>query len=93
MHKIIEFLLIQVPMNLFLMYMAGSSISIFPIMMVGMMLIRPIKALYGTNTTFKPIVMANSALHVSRTTLHYNIKIHFYVLLFAEIDLHIGKFG
>lgn len=30
-------------MNLFLMYMAGNSISIFPIMMVGMLFMRPIK--------------------------------------------------
>lgn len=36
----------QVPMNLFIMYMAGNSISIFPIMMVGMFLIRPVKALF-----------------------------------------------
>lgn len=36
----------QVPMNLFIMYMAGNSISIFPIMMVGMLIIRPIKALF-----------------------------------------------
>ncbi len=32
-------------MNLFIMWMAGSTISIFPIMMVGMMFIRPIQAL------------------------------------------------
>lgn len=36
----------QVPMNLFIMYMAGNSISIFPIMMVGMLIIRPVKALF-----------------------------------------------
>jgi ER membrane protein complex subunit 4 len=36
----------QVPMNLFLMYMAGNSISIFPIMMVGMLIIRPFKSLF-----------------------------------------------
>lgn len=33
-------------MNLFIMYMAGNSISIFPIMMVGMLIIRPVKALF-----------------------------------------------
>lgn len=36
----------QVPMNLFIMYMAGNSISIFPIMMVGMLILRPVKALF-----------------------------------------------
>ena len=30
----------QVPMNLFIMYMSGNSISIFPIMMVFMMMFR-----------------------------------------------------
>lgn len=36
------------------MYMAGNSISIFPIMMVGMSLIRPLKAIFTTSQTFKP---------------------------------------
>lgn len=40
-------------MNLFIMYMSGNSISIFPIMMVGMMLIRPIKAMFTTQVTSK----------------------------------------
>ncbi|CAH0557566.1 unnamed protein product [Brassicogethes aeneus] len=45
----------QLPMNLFLMYMAGNSISIFPIMMVGMLLLRPIQAIWATKATFKMI--------------------------------------
>jgi ER membrane protein complex subunit 4 len=40
-------------MNLLIMYMAGNSISIFPIMMVGMSLIRPLKAIFTTGATFK----------------------------------------
>ncbi|KAL0273587.1 UNVERIFIED_CONTAM: hypothetical protein PYX00_006224 [Menopon gallinae] len=43
----------QVPMNLFLLYMTGTSISIFPIMMVGMLTVRPIKALFTMKNTFK----------------------------------------
>ncbi|XP_036039021.1 ER membrane protein complex subunit 4 isoform X3 [Onychomys torridus] len=35
----------QIPMNLFIMYMAGNTISIFPTMMVCMMAWRPIQAL------------------------------------------------
>ncbi len=35
----------QLPMNLFVMWMAGNSVSIFPIMMVGMMFFRPVQAL------------------------------------------------
>lgn len=45
----------NVPMNLVLMYMSGNSISIFPIMMVGMMFLRPIKAMFSTQATFKVI--------------------------------------
>ncbi|XP_021927263.1 ER membrane protein complex subunit 4 [Zootermopsis nevadensis] len=45
----------QVPMNLFIMYMAGNSISIFPIMMVGMLIVRPVKALFTMQNTFKII--------------------------------------
>uniref|UniRef100_A0A915L5M0 ER membrane protein complex subunit 4 n=1 Tax=Romanomermis culicivorax TaxID=13658 RepID=A0A915L5M0_ROMCU len=45
----------QIPMNIFIMFMAGNSISIFPIMMVGMMFIRPIQALLKVGSTFKPL--------------------------------------
>ncbi|KAK3745073.1 hypothetical protein QZH41_014555, partial [Actinostola sp. cb2023] len=45
----------QIPMNLFIMYMAGSSISIFPIMMVGMMFLRPVKALLAIKSTYKAL--------------------------------------
>lgn len=45
----------QIPMNMFLMYMAGNSVSIFPIMMVGMLFMRPIKALLTLSATFKVI--------------------------------------
>ncbi|XP_077993768.1 ER membrane protein complex subunit 4-like [Glandiceps talaboti] len=43
----------QLPMNLFIMWMSGNSISIFPIMMVGMMLWRPVQALLSIGKTFK----------------------------------------
>ncbi|KAI1285237.1 ER membrane protein complex subunit 4 [Halotydeus destructor] len=45
----------QIPMNLFIMYMAGNSISIFPIMMVGMLFLRPLQALFKVQQTFKII--------------------------------------
>ncbi|XP_066147160.1 ER membrane protein complex subunit 4 [Euwallacea fornicatus] len=51
----------QVPMNLFISYMAGNSISIFPIMMVGMLLMRPIQAIWATKSTFK-IMETSSAI-------------------------------
>lgn len=45
----------QVPMNLFIMYMAGNSISIIPIMMVSMLLLRPVKALMSIKSKFATI--------------------------------------
>lgn len=51
----------QVPMNLFIMYMAGNSISIFPIMMVGMLFMRPIQALFSINSTFKMVEDSSAA--------------------------------
>jgi len=42
----------QIPINLFIMYMVGNSISIFSIVMLGMMFIRPIKALLAVKSTF-----------------------------------------
>lgn len=49
-------------MNLLIMYMSGNSISIFPIMMVGMMLVRPIKAMFSTQATFKVIEGAHQVI-------------------------------
>lgn len=51
----------QVPMNLFIMYMAGNSISIFPIMMVGMLIVRPLKLLFTTQSTFKMVEGSSAA--------------------------------
>ena len=42
----------QAPMNLFILYMSGNSISIFPIMMIAMSLMKPIKALFAINSSF-----------------------------------------
>ncbi|XP_022649133.1 ER membrane protein complex subunit 4-like [Varroa jacobsoni] len=52
----------QIPMNLFIMYMAGDSISIFPLMMVGMLFLRPIKALIAVNATFAMITGTQAIL-------------------------------
>ena len=41
----------QVPMNLFIMWMAGNSISIFPILMVYMMFTRSVQALFSLQSS------------------------------------------
>lgn len=45
----------NLPMNVFIMYMAGNSISIIPITMVGMMFVRPIQAIMGIRSTMRMI--------------------------------------
>ncbi|VDD87387.1 unnamed protein product [Enterobius vermicularis] len=45
----------SLPMNLFMMYMSGNTISIFPLMMIAMMAWRPVKALMSVNPAFKPL--------------------------------------
>uniref|UniRef100_F1LF93 ER membrane protein complex subunit 4 n=1 Tax=Ascaris suum TaxID=6253 RepID=F1LF93_ASCSU len=45
----------SIPMNMFMMYMSGNTISIFPIMMIAMMAWRPVKALMSVNAAFKPL--------------------------------------
>ncbi len=37
----------QLPLNLLVLWMAGNTISLFPIMMVGMMLVRPVQAIFN----------------------------------------------
>ena len=44
------------------MYMSGNTISIFPIMMVVMMAIRPFKTLFSINSTFKALDNADGGM-------------------------------
>lgn len=52
----------QLPMNLFIMYMSGSSISIFPIMIICMMVFRPIKAMMAYKSSFKMLDADSQAI-------------------------------
>eukprot|EP00116_Pleurobrachia_bachei_P011605 sb/3471867/ len=45
----------QVPMNLFLMWMIGNTISIFPIIMTVMMFKSPIASIFSYKTTFQKL--------------------------------------
>ncbi|KAG7208460.1 hypothetical protein KM043_014686 [Ampulex compressa] len=54
----------QIMVNLVIMYMAGNSISIFPIMMVGMLIVRPVKGLFTLQQTFK--VIEGSRVHLQK---------------------------
>ena len=42
-------------MNLFIMYMSGNTISMYPIMAVGMMVYRLINQLFSVGTAFKAL--------------------------------------
>ncbi|ELW70807.1 Transmembrane protein 85 [Tupaia chinensis] len=52
----------QVPMNLFIVYMVGNTISIFPTMMVCMMAWRPSQALLAISATFKMLESSSQNL-------------------------------
>ncbi|XP_048736095.2 ER membrane protein complex subunit 4-like isoform X2 [Ostrea edulis] len=54
----------QIPMNFFIMWMAGNSISIFPIMMVGMMFFKPIQAFISVQNTF--VMIEGSQAYVQK---------------------------
>ncbi|XP_074599191.1 ER membrane protein complex subunit 4 [Brevipalpus obovatus] len=57
----------QLPMNMFITYMAGNSISIFPIMMVGMLFLKPVKAMLSIGSTYKLI---EGSLHVVQKIIY-----------------------
>lgn len=46
----------SIPMNFVMSYMSGTSLQIIPIMTTLMMLVGPIKALFGIVTAFKPVL-------------------------------------
>lgn len=46
----------SIPMNFVMSYMSGTSLQIIPIMTALMMLVGPIKALFGIATAFKPVL-------------------------------------
>lgn len=45
----------QLPLNLLVLWMAGNTISLFPIMMVGMMLVRPFQTIFSCKEVFKKL--------------------------------------
>lgn len=65
----------QIPMNLFIMYMSGNTISIFPIMMVCMMAWRPIQALMSMSASEYPAftLLTSCAIRYGwgRTLVHF----------------------
>lgn len=63
----------QIPMNLFIMYMSGNTISIFPIMMVCMMAWRPIQALMSMSASECSVLRlsAGSTLNPCSSLTHW----------------------
>jgi ER membrane protein complex subunit 4 len=45
----------QAPMNVFISWMAGNSIALFPIMFVGMLLFRPLQSMFTMSKAFEAI--------------------------------------
>lgn len=59
----------QIPMNLFIMWISGNSISIFPLMSVIMLFLRPIQALFSIQSTFNLIEGSQAPLQCLVYTL------------------------
>eukprot|EP00126_Sphaerothecum_destruens_P009479 Sdes_comp20517_c0_seq3m15076 len=57
----------SIPMNAFMMYMAGNTVHIFSIMITGMMFLNPMKALFSVSQTFTPFEDTKTAGGVSVT--------------------------
>ena len=77
----------QVPMNLFIMWMSGNTISIFPIMMVFMMMFRPFKTLFSVGQTFKAFEVPGSGVNFLGQKIVFvlgkkrvNGKLYFYLI-------------
>ncbi|CAH8499368.1 unnamed protein product [Dicrocoelium dendriticum] len=59
----------QIPMNLLIMWISGNSISIFPLMSVIMLFLRPIQALFSIQSTFNLIEGSQALLQCVVYTL------------------------
>lgn len=57
----------QLPMNIFMMWMAGNTVHIFSLMMVFMMVMNPIKALSNVSVGMLP-----SLAHFMATQVHHD---------------------
>merc|ERR1712113_1051693 len=53
-------------MTAFALYMSGSQVQIFSIMMVGMSLYNPLNAILNTNATFAPLGAENVDLTLAK---------------------------
>ena len=53
----------QAPMNMFISWMAGGSIGLFPLMFVAMLLFRPFQSLFQVNKAFESLEGQYTPLH------------------------------
>ncbi|KAJ2254297.1 hypothetical protein IW137_003296 [Coemansia sp. RSA 1287] len=51
----------SLPMQMFMAWMSGTSVSIFSILITGMILMSPVRAILGVNQTFAPLLRAKGA--------------------------------
>jgi hypothetical protein len=61
----------QVPMMAFMLWMSGSSLHLFSIMMTGMALSTPVKALLALGTAFQNIKLADREINLTQQKLVY----------------------
>ncbi|KAJ2355937.1 hypothetical protein IWW50_004734 [Coemansia erecta] len=62
----------SLPMQMFMAWMSGTGVSIFSILITGMILMSPVRAILGVNQTFAPLMRAKGArVDVSMQKLVY----------------------
>lgn len=81
----------QAPINLFIMYMSGNAISIVPIMMVIMMVIRPLKTLFSVGSTFKALDAASADGPSSNSAANLGQKMIYVVGNLVNLGLALNK--
>jgi len=74
----------QLPMMFFMMWMAGSGIQIFSIMITGTNLVQPVRAILSSRATFAPLVDKGVDTTTPRALF---IALHGLVLLYALYKL------
>ncbi len=52
----------QAPMNVFISWMAGNTIGLFPIMFIAMLLVKPVQSIFQSSKVFEQIEGENSFL-------------------------------
>ena len=77
----------SIPMNAFMMWMSGSGVQIFSILITAMLVFQPIRGILGTNAAFAPFQGKPGETRVDLTM----VKLVFIALQLVNLGLGIWK--